>query len=88
MNTVHKIKDDLEYVPTQEQWVIDQANKGLAQVKSGQDTEAEGWLMYGEALNVGRAMFPQGDNKRFSEWVATAKLAIVLVLGNLAITVQ
>ena len=33
--------------------------------------------MYGEALNVGRAMFPQGDNKRFSEWVATAKLAIV-----------
>ena len=65
--------------------------------------------MYGEALNVGRAMFPQGDNKRFSEWVASsqlasasydersaatcdrrltsAKLAMVLVLGNLPITV-
>ena len=65
-----------------------QARQGLALVASGEESTIEGWLMYGEALNVGRAMFPQGDNKRFSEWVATAKLAIVLVLGNLAITVQ
>lgn len=73
MNTIHKIKDDLEHVPTQEQWVIDQANKGLAKVKAGQDTESEGWLMYGEALNVGRAMF-LGDLE-FGRWVADSQLA-------------
>jgi len=35
-----------------------------------------GWLAYGAALNEGRAMFPKGDNERFSEWVSKSQLAI------------
>ncbi len=56
--------------------IIEKARKGLALIASGEERTIEGWLMYGEALNVGRAMFPKGDNKRFSEWVTTVNLSV------------
>ena len=43
--------------------------------EAGEEKTIEGWLIYGAALNEGRLMFPKGDNKRFSEWLSTAKLA-------------
>jgi len=47
--------------------IIEKARKGLALIASGEERTIEGWLMYGEALNVGRAMFP--SNEQFGQWV-------------------
>jgi len=53
----------------------DQIEEGLKQVSEGEDKTIEGWLIYGAAINEGRAMFPKGDNKRFSEWLARNNLS-------------
>ena len=57
--------------------VIEKARKGLALVASGEERTIEGWLMYGEALNVGRAKFKKTDGTGFHEWLTSAKLATV-----------
>ena len=58
------------------------ANKGLVMVKAGEEDTIKGWLIYGAALNEGRKQFPKGDNKRFSDWAATANLAGVKVVEH------
>lgn len=63
-------------VITQEERIIAKARKGLRMVAEGEDKTMEGWLIYGAALNEGRAMFPRGDNARFHEWKVAS-------LGNL-----
>ena len=57
--------------------IVAEAVRGLRVVEEGEARVIEGWLIYGEALNRGRGMFPKGDNKRFSEWAATANLSVV-----------
>ena len=52
------------------------AKSGIAAVERGEDEEIKGWLAYGAALNEGRALFPKGDNERFSEWVGKYQLDI------------
>lgn len=57
--------------------IVAEAVRGLKVVEEGEAQSVVGWLIYGEALNRGRGMFPKGDNKRFSEWAATANLSVV-----------
>lgn len=47
------------------------AQIALERVAKGEGDTIEGWLAYGAALNEGRALFPVGDNVRFSEWIAS-----------------
>jgi phage N-6-adenine-methyltransferase len=54
--------------------LAEDARKALARVESGESTAIDGWLAYGAALNEGRALFPVGDNARFSEWLANGNL--------------
>ena len=63
-------------VVTNEARIVAKARKGLAMVTEGENKTMEGWLLYGAALNEGREMFPRGDNQRFSEWLASANLAV------------
>ena len=73
-----KEKDDTVIdFPTEEQWVISEAQRGVSIIEEGLDRAEEGWLVYGAALNVGRAMFPGKENDRaFGEWVS-ANLAYI-----------
>lgn len=48
--------------------LAEDARKGLGRVASGEADAIEGWLIYGAALNEGRALFP-GD-REFGQWVA------------------
>jgi hypothetical protein len=43
-------------------------------VAEGEDKVIEGWLVYGLALNLGRGLFPEGANVRFSRWVSDCTL--------------
>jgi len=54
--------------------LAEDARKGLSRVAAGESDTIEGWLAYGAALNEGRALFPVGDNARFSEWISNSKL--------------
>ena len=54
--------------------IVAEAVRGLKVVEEGESRTVEGWLIYGKALNEGRGVFPKGDNKRFSEWLATNNL--------------
>jgi hypothetical protein len=44
---------------------------------SGETQTMIGWIIYGEALNEGRELFPRGDDRRFSDWIANANLPSV-----------
>lgn len=50
------------------------AQIALERVAKGEGDTLEGWLAYGAALNEGRALFPVGDNERFSAWIANTNL--------------
>ena len=54
--------------------IVAEAVRGLKVVEEGEARVIEGWLIYGAALNAGRAKFPVGDNERFSAWLATHNL--------------
>lgn len=56
--------------------LADDARGALGRVASAEADTIEGWLAYGAALNEGRALFPVGDNARFSEWLATNNLSV------------
>lgn len=47
--------------------IVEDALRGLAMVKQGEDQTIAGWVAYGVALNKGRAMFPSDD--QFGQWV-------------------
>lgn len=51
------------------------AREGLRMVALGEDKVIEGWLLYGAALNQGRAMFHEDDGTGFGRWLTSAKLA-------------
>lgn len=53
--------------------LVKKAQNGLAQVKKGEETTIEGWLMYGEALNEGREQFP--SDEQFGQWIVSANLS-------------
>jgi len=55
--------------------LAEDARKGLARVAKGEAEAIAGWLIYGAALNEGRALFPKGDNARFSDWLSSSQLA-------------
>lgn len=52
--------------------LAEDARKGLGRVASGEADAIEGWLIYGAALNEGRAFFP-GDAE-FGQWVRSSNL--------------
>ena len=56
--------------------LAEDAQRGLSRVADGEADTIEGWLAYGAALNEGRALFPVGDNSRFSEWLTTNNLSV------------
>ena len=47
--------------------IVEDALRGLAMVKQGEDQTIAGWIAYGVALNKGRAKFP--SNEQFGQWV-------------------
>lgn len=47
--------------------IADRAVAGLQKVAQGRDTEEQGWLEYGTALNEGRTLHPD-DDKAFGKW--------------------
>lgn len=53
-----------------------EAKRGLRMVRKGEEGTIQGWLVYGAALNKGRAMFPKGDNERFSDWINSTNLRL------------
>lgn len=60
-------------VTTNEQRIIIKARKGLSMVTEGEQRSMKGWLLYGEALNEGRGMFP--SNNLFHDWLVSQQLA-------------
>ena len=64
--------------------IVEDALRGLAMVKQGEDQTIAGWIVYGVALNKGREMFPKGDNVRFSEWLSKSQLAISVTADDRA----
>jgi hypothetical protein len=64
--------------------LAERARGGLRKVASGEDKTIDGWLEYGAALNEGRRMFPEGDNVRFSAWVATCNLQFEVLANDRA----
>jgi len=62
--------------------IVARARAGLEKVALGEGNVEEGWLEYGAALNEGREVFPKGDNKRFSEWLAKSNLGIAIHHGD------
>lgn len=60
-----------------------EARKGLLMVALGEDRTIDGWLIYGEALNEGRKLFPEGD-KDFGKRVSHHQLDGVNDMDRLA----
>lgn len=58
------------------------AQRGLERVAEGSAAAIEGWLIYGAALNEGRAMFHPEDDKGFGQWVADLHRQLVGVDAN------
>lgn len=52
--------------------IVEDALRGLAMVKQGEEQTIAGWIAYGVALNKGRAMFP--SNEQFGQWVVSNNL--------------
>lgn len=52
--------------------LAEDARTGLARVARGEAEAIEGWLIYGAALNEGRALFP--SDEQFGQWVVSSKL--------------
>lgn len=57
---------------TDEALIVGKAHNGLALVFAGEESTIAGWLMFGEALLEGRALFP--SNEQFGQWVVCNKL--------------
>jgi hypothetical protein len=53
--------------------IVEDALRGLAMVKQGEEQTIAGWIAYGVALNKGRAMFP--SDEQFGQWVRVSQLA-------------
>ena len=47
--------------------IVEDALRGLAMVKQGEEHTIAGWITYGVALNKGREMFP--SDEQFGRWV-------------------
>tara|TARA_R100000951_G_C2626503_1_gene176180 strand:- start:510 stop:1397 length:888 start_codon:yes stop_codon:yes gene_type:complete len=56
--------------------IVAEAVRGLKVVEDGEAKSAEGWIIYGEALNKGRKMFSRGGqgDKDFGAWVVAHQL--------------
>lgn len=56
--------------------IVAEAVRGLKVVEEGEARVIEGWLIHGEALNVGREKFPKGGqgDKDFGAWIVARQL--------------
>jgi len=54
--------------------IVEDALRGLAMVKQGEEQTIAGWIAYGVALNEGRKKFP--SNEQFGQWVVSCNLQL------------
>ena len=59
------VRDQLTLTETAR--LAEQAKAGLRMVAEGENRTMAGWLVYGNALNEGRALFP--SDEKFGQWV-------------------
>lgn len=65
---------DTQLALTEAQRLAEMARQGLRIVAGAEDQTIFGWLLYGQALNAGRKLFPKGDDRRFSRWLSDSNL--------------